>query len=260
MEQILLFLLTGVVSGILAGLLGIGGGLIIVPALNYILTGDPTHTMHVAIGTSLAVVTLTAISSARAHHKKGTLNWDYWRLLSPGLFSGTLAGAFIADMLQGETLRNFFAVFEVLVALQLLLDLNAKPSNKTPGFFALFLVTLPIGMVSAFAGIGGGSMVVPLLMWLRLPIKQAISTSAACGLPIAIAGTSGFMLTGLDVTSELSTMSTGFIYWPAFLFISIPAVLLAPVGAKIAHALPSQLLRIGFALFLILLAIFMFVK
>ena len=258
MEHMLLYLLTGVVSGLLAGLLGIGGGLVIVPAVSFLLNDGSNYTMHIAIGTSLAVVMLTAISSTRAHHKKGTVNWHYWCLLSPGLFNGTLAGALIADLLQGITLRNFFAAFELVVAIQLLLNLKAKPSERKPIPVLLFLITFPIGIICAFAGVGGGIMVVPLLLWLRLPIKEAISTSAACGLPIAIAGTIGFIVIGLDAQSSLPPMSTGFIYWPAFFLISIASVLFAPLGAKLAHALPSNALRQIFALFLVTLAMLMY--
>lgn len=258
MEPILLYIVTGIISGILAGLLGIGGGLIIVPALVFILSDSSEYVMHTAVGTSLSIVMLTALSSTRAHYKKGTINGFYWRLLTPGLFMGTLAGAFLADQLRGETLRYFFALFELLVAIQLSLDLKAKPGHRKPGAFSVFCISLPIGLVSALAGIGGGTMVVPFLSWTRLTIQEAVSTSAACGIPIAIAGTIGFMVIGLDVDSKLASASTGFVYWPAFLSISIPSVLFAPLGAKLAHALPPQVLRRIFALFLLMLAIFMF--
>lgn len=258
MDHLLLYLATGVVSGILAGLLGIGGGLIIVPALVFLLGDTAEHVMHMAVGTSLAVVIPTAVASTRAHHKKGTVHWHYWKILTPGLFSGTLIGAFIADQLPGHTLRNIFAVFELLVALQLALGLKAKATARDLGILPIFCITFLIGIVCAFAGVGGGIMVVPLLSWLRLPIKSAISTSAACGMPIATAGTIGFILIGLGEESSLPDLSTGFIYWPAFLFISLSSILFAPLGAKLAHALPADILRRIFAIFLLLLAILMF--
>jgi len=260
MEAILPYLLTGVVSGVLAGLLGIGGGLVIVPALTFLLASHNTeHVMHVAIGTSLAVVTVTALSSTRAHHLRGTVRWSIWARLSPGLFIGTLTGALIADQLRGETLRLFFAVFELLVALQLMFKLQAKPVTQCPKTFVVAGVSLVIGIICAFVGVGGGIIIVPLLVWLCIPMKEAISTSAACGLPIALAGTLGFMLTGLDVNTQLPAWSTGYIYWPAFLGISITSVLFAPLGAKMAHALPANVLRQVFAMFILLLAILMFV-
>jgi len=259
MEAILPYLLTGVVSGILAGLLGIGGGLVIVPALVFLLASDGTeHVMHIAIGTSLAVVAVTALSSTRAHHLKGTVRWPIWVRLSPGLFIGTLTGALVADQLGGETLRLFFAVFELLVALHLMFKVQAKPVAQFPKAFVVFALSFLIGIICAFAGVGGGVMVVPLLIWLCIPIKEAISTSAACGLPIAFAGTLGFMLTGWDMNTQLAAWSTGYIYWPAFLGISVTSVLFAPLGAKIAHALPANVLRQVFAIFLLLLAILMF--
>ena len=257
MEPTLLYILTGVVSGVLAGLLGIGGGLVIVPAITFILSGATENLMHTALGTSLSIVVLTALSSTRAHHKRGTINWAYWKLLAPGLFIGTLAGAFIADYIRGETLRQFFAIFELLVASQLALGLQARPGKGNPAASTIFGLALPIGMISAFAGIGGGTMVVPLLSWLRLSIKEAVSTSAACGLPIAIAGSMGFIVIGLGVENTFPGPSSGFVYWPAFVFIGIPSIFFAPLGAKLAHALPPRVLRLVFACFLLILAVLM---
>lgn len=253
-----MMLATGVISGVLAGLLGIGGGLVIVPALTFILGPSSPYVIHTAIGTSLAVIILTALSSTRAHHKKGSIDWYYWILLTPGLFNGTLLGALIADQLEGAVLRQFFALFELLVAIQLAVGLKAKPAQKEASVYKIFLMSFPIGIICAFAGIGGGIMVVPLLCWLRLSIKQAVSTSAACGLPIAVAGSIGFLLMGLDADHPLSSSSTGFIYWPALLYIGVPSILFAPLGAKLAHALPAVALRLVFAAFLLILAALMF--
>jgi len=262
-DAIIYYLLAGVVSGVLAGLLGIGGGLIIVPALVYLLplaNIAPELVMHLAVGTSLAVVTVTALSSARAHHKKGTVNWALWRVLSPGLIAGTSTGAFIADQLSGHSLRLFFVVFELLVAVQLVLGKQAQPADRVPPFYVTLIAAFLIGVVCAFAGVGGGIMIVPLLVWMKLTIKQAVSTSAACGVPIAIAGSIGYMVTGLDVPVALPAWTTGFVYWPAFFGISITSVLFAPYGAKLAHALPSHILRQVFAVFLVLLAGLMLIK
>jgi len=259
MESILPYLLTGVVSGVLAGLLGIGGGLVIVPALVFLLASHGTESvMHVAIGTSLAVVAVTALSSTRAHHLKGTIRWSIWVRLSPGLFIGTLTGALVADQLRGETLRLFFAIFELLVALHLMFKRQAKPMVQFPKALVTFAISFLIGIVCAFAGVGGGVMIVPLLIWLCIPVKEAISTSAACGLPIAFAGTFGFMLMGWDMNKQFSAWSTGYIYWPAFLGISVTSILFAPLGVKISQALPANVLRKMFAVFLLVLAILMF--
>jgi uncharacterized membrane protein YfcA len=261
MTAIVLYLCVGAISGVLAGLLGIGGGLIIVPALAYLLTDIPDNlVMHVAVGTSLAVVTVTSMSSTRSHHQRGTVRWDLWRSLSPGLVIGTLAGAYVADQLPGSALKIFFAVFELLVALYLAFGAQATPAAKTPHFAVTLVAAFFIGIVCAFAGVGGGIMIVPLLTWLRLPIKEAVSTSAACGLPIAASGTIGFMVVGLNTAQQLPVWSTGYIYWPAFFGLMVTSVLFAPLGAKIAHALPSQVLRRIFAIFLMALAVLMYIK
>lgn len=260
MESILFYLLTGIVSGVLAGLLGIGGGLIIVPALAYLLARSGIEPiMHVAVGTSLAVVTLTALSSTKAHHSKGTVRWTIWAKLSPGLFVGTLTGALIADRLSSETLKLFFAGFELLVALHLIFKRQTQSAAQFPALFMRLTLSFLIGIICAFAGIGGGIMVVPLLTWLGINIKEAISTSAACGFPIALAGTIGFIWIGLDASTPLPSWSTGYIYWPAVVSISLPSVLFAPLGAKLAHILPANVLRQVFAVFLLLLAIGMLV-
>lgn len=258
-QNILPYLLTGAVAGILAGLLGIGGGLIVVPALVYLLVAVPDQLiMHVAIGTSLAVVTVTAISSSYSHHRRGTVRWDLWRSLSPGLIVGTLCGAFVADQLSGDVLKNFFVIFQLLVALQLAFGRQASPAEKLPSVVLVMGSAFLIGIVCAFAGVGGGIMVVPLLVWLRIPIKEAISTSAACGLPIAVTGSIGYMIAGFNTAEQLPMWSTGYVYWPAFIGISVTSVLLAPYGAKLAHALPSHILRWVFAVFLLTLAVLMF--
>ena len=245
----------------MAGLLGIGGGLIIVPALAYLFVNVPEAlVMHMAVGTSLAVVTVTSISSTRSHHRRGTVRWDLWRLLAPGLVLGTSAGAFVADQLPGDALKLFFAVFELLVALHLAFGKQAQPATQMPSTYLTLTAAFLIGVVCAFAGVGGGIMIVPLLTWMRLPIKQAVSTSAACGFPIALAGSIGFIAVGLNASEPLPAWSTGYIYWPAFLGFSTTSVLFAPLGAKIAHALPATVLRRVFALFLLTLAVLMFIK
>ncbi|MFV2054967.1 MAG: sulfite exporter TauE/SafE family protein [Thiohalomonadales bacterium] len=258
MEIILAYLLVGVVAGLLAGLLGIGGGIVIVPALSFLLQITPDYVMHVAVGTSLAIVAVTATSSAWAHSRKGTVKWPVIYRLTGGLIVGTLIGVLLVNQLSSDNLRVFFAVFELLVAIHIAIGVQTPSATVQPSMLILSIASLTIGIVSAFAGVGGGVMLVPLLLWLGLTFKQAISTSAACGVPIAIAGSIGFMLIGTDTSAQLPEMSTGYVYWPAFLSIAFTSVLFAPLGAKLAHALPADVLRKIFASFLFVVGMLMF--
>nr|VFK39203.1 MAG: Uncharacterized membrane protein YfcA [Candidatus Kentron sp. TC]VFK40264.1 MAG: Uncharacterized membrane protein YfcA [Candidatus Kentron sp. TC]VFK54954.1 MAG: Uncharacterized membrane protein YfcA [Candidatus Kentron sp. TC] len=246
-------LLLGVLAGILAGLLGIGGGVVIVPALFWILQANAeipaTHLMHIALGTSLATIVVTSLSSIRAHHKRGALQWPIVKRLTPGLVIGVLLGAVLADALPSDGLRLFFAVFILLVSVQLGFDIRVSPHRQAPGGLGLGVAGLVIGKISALVGIGGGTLTVPFLLWCNLPIRHAVATSAAGGFPIAIAGTIGFMATGWQAV-DLPTWSSGYIYWPAFLAIAPVSLLFAPLGAKLAHTLPVDLLKRFFAVYL----------
>jgi uncharacterized membrane protein YfcA len=254
----LAYVVLGAVSGVMAGLLGIGGGLIIVPALLYLFSVQGVAeavAMHTAIGTSLAAVTATAIASARAHHRRGTVEWKVWRKLAPGLIVGPIAGAYVANLLEAGTLRVFFAIFEILVAAYIAIDKKPEP-RQFPGILVAGLISAGIGVVCALVGIGGGIMVVPFLVWAGLPIKNAISTSAASGLPIALAGAVAFAVLGADAEA-LPAGSSGFLYWPAFAGIALTSVLTAPVGARLAHAMSPKKLRHVFGVFLAALGLLM---
>lgn len=255
METLLLYLATGAVAGVLAGLLGVGGGLIIVPALAFIFAtqGVPDAiAMHMALGTSLATIVMTSTSSVRAHHKRGAVLWQVvWRL-TPGIVVGTLMGAMLADMLSSGTLKHIFGIFALLVALQMGLGAKPAPHRRLPGRSGMGLAGWIIGGVSAIVGIGGGSLTVPFLTWCRVGIHNAVATSSACGLPIALAGSLGFIITGWNETA-LPAYSSGYIYWPAMAGIATASVLFAPLGAKFAHALPADILKKFFAIFLALL-------
>lgn len=255
METLLLYLTTGAVAGVLAGLLGVGGGLIIVPALVFIFAtqGVPDAiAMHMALGTSLATIVMTSISSVRAHHKRGAVLWQVvWRL-TPGIVMGTLMGAMLADMLSSGTLKRIFGIFALLVALQMGLGAKPAPHRGLPGRSGMALAGWIIGGVSAIVGIGGGSLTVPFLTWCRVGVHNAVATSSACGLPIAMAGSLGFIITGWNETA-LPAYSSGYIYWPAMAGIATASVLFAPPGARLAHALPADTLKKFFAIFLALL-------
>lgn len=255
---LLLYLATGAVAGFLAGLLGVGGGLIIVPALIFIFSRAgfaPDYVAHMALGTSLGSIVFTSIASLRAHHRRRAVNWPVVRALAPGIVVGTLAGALLATVLSSKFLQAFFVVFVFYVGTQMLLDLRPPPTRALPGPRGLFAAGGVIGVVSALVGIGGGSLSVPFLTWCDVKLHEAIGTSAALGLPIALAGLIGFALTGWFVSAPLPVGSLGFIYMPALLGLIAASVMTAPLGARAAHALPVARLKRLFALVLYLIGV-----
>ena len=240
----------------MAGLLGVGGGLIIVPALVYLFhaQGLPAATIvHLAIGTSLSTIVLTSITSLYAHHRHGAVRWEiFWRL-TPGIVAGALLGSSIADALSGQVLRQVFGVFELMVAAQMLFGRNPAAHRTLPGIPGMSLAGSIIGSVSALVGIGGGTLTVPFLAWCNVNLRNAVATSAACGLPIAIAGAAGFIAAGWNTTDI--PHATGYVYWPAFAGIVLTSMLFAPLGARLTHTLPVPVLRKVFALFLVALGV-----
>lgn len=257
MEILLLYLLLGAFVGVVAGLFGVGGGLIIVPALLFIFHGSgmsATVVMHMAIGTSLATIMVTSLSSVRAHHQHGAVLWPAVIKLTPGIVAGTLLGAYIVNQLPNAALRIIFGVFELLVAAQMAFGIKASAHRQLPGWWGMSVTGAIIGKVSAIIGIGGGTLTVPFLVWCNTGIRQAVATSAACGLPIAVAGTAGFVVMGWNAP-QLPAWSTGYIYWPAFAGIALASVLSAPLGARLAHSLPVAKLKLYFALLLVFLGV-----
>lgn len=258
-----LYLLTGSIAGFLAGLFGVGGGIIIVPALLaiFLFQGfDPTVSMHLALGTSLASIVLTSISSARAHHAHGAVQWTLVKQMTLGLLIGGLFGALIVKQLQSGALQIIFAIFVIFVALKLLSSEKAtiRNKNKIQSKDALlsaviFNVTgFVISAVSAVVGIGGGTLSVPFLRWVGLSMQKAVATSAALGLPIAISGSLAFIWIGSS-NMLVPAMSLGFVYLPAFISLGVMSVLFAPLGAKLAHYLPESVLQKGFAVGLLVI-------
>jgi hypothetical protein len=261
MEAVAVYLAVGAFAGVLAGLFGVGGGLVIVPALAWVFTAQGISSaliMHLALGTSLTTIVLTAISSVHAHHRRGAVRWPLVRQLAPGIVVGTLAGTAIAEMLPAHALRQFFGIFELAVAA--LLWWNHQPAGHRglPGAAGMGLAGAVIGVISALVGIGGGTLTVPFLSWCRVQLREAVATSSACGLPIAIAGAAGYLVMGLG-NPALPAMATGYIYWPAFIGVAFTSVLLAPVGARLAHTLPVNRLRNLFALFLAVIGVRMLI-
>jgi uncharacterized membrane protein YfcA len=257
MEPVVLiqYLLLGAVAGTLAGLLGVGGGLVIVPVLAFIFTysdiGLPVL-MQLAVGTSLATIVATSISSVRAHHQHGAVQWKIFLQLAPGIVVGALIGSLVADSLPTDTLRIIFAVFEIGVAIQMLLAIMPDAHRSLPRNVVMMLVGMVIGAVSAIVGIGGGTLTVPFLVYCGVNIRKAIATSAACGLPIAVAGTTGFVIAGWQEPG-LPQWSFGYVYLPAFISIIISSMLFAPLGARLAHTLPIPMLKKIFAMLLVII-------
>lgn len=255
--ELLPFALLGALAGTLAGLLGVGGGILVVPGLAFLLAGGevpPDRLMQVAVGTSLANIVVTSLSSIRAHHRRGAVNWAVVARLTPGIVAGALLGAIIADVLPSRTLAIVFGVFLLIVAARLGYGGQPAPHRQLLGRAGFAAAGTGIGTLSSLLGIGGGTMTVPLLAWCNVAMREAVATSAACGLPIAIAGAAGFALAGLD-TPGMPALATGYIYWPAFIAVAPLSIAFAPLGAWLAHTIPVRTLRRGFALFVLLVGL-----
>jgi len=254
--ELSIYIATGAFVGIAAGLLGIGGGLIIVPVLATALTYfiDSTQTVHIAIATSLATIFVTSLSSAYAHHKLGAVRWDIFRILTFGVLAGAFIGGWLSQFFASSTLSKIFGMLELLIAMNMLLALKPNPSRQLPGIVGNTAAGTVIGNLSSMVGIGGGTLTTPYLVWNNIAMHQAIATSAAVSLPVALAGTIGYIFAGLQA-SDLPAYTTGYIYWPAFFGIILASVFTAPIGAKLAHKLPVKTLKRAFGIFLIILAI-----
>ena len=259
MEYLPFFLATGALSGLLAGLFGVGGGLTTVPILALILSaqGFPAeHVMQVAIGTSLAVIALTALSSTRAHHAHGAVRWRLLAWLAPGLVAGALLGAWTAHGISSDWLARIVGIGALAVALKLILQPDPRMRTGAPNGAVLTAAGGVIGWASALIGIGGGSLTVPFLRLYGLEMRQAVGTSAAGGIPIAWAGAAGFIVTGTQVDG-LPGGHWGYVSLPGFAAVATASVLLAPVGARLAHRLPQQWLQRAFAALLLVIGVTM---
>ena len=256
MEWWIVYLSMGLFVGFFAGLLGIGGGLILVTLMVYLFTlqGFPAdRLLHLALGTSITSIVFTSISSLRAHHKHGAVRWDILRTAVPGLVVGTLLGTVVADLLKSKYLAIFFVIFVYYSAVQMFANVKPKPTRQFPGKAGMNGVAVIVGIVSSLIGIGGGVMTIPLMSLCNVPMRQAIGTSAALGLPIAIAGALGFIATGLG-KDHLPALSVGYVYLPALVGIVIGTFVTVPWGAKMAHSMPVTRLKKIFALILFILA------
>lgn len=256
MDVLLTLVALGAAAGILAGLLGIGGGLIVVPGLAWWLEqqgASPSVTMKCAIGTSLAVMIFTSLSSVRAHHRRGAVRWPLvWQLL-PGLIGGALLAPAVAHYLSGSLLRILFGIFLIVVAGQLARERAASTRRALPTPWPMRGWGALIGFVSSLFGVGGGTMSVPLLTWCGVSMVQAVATAATIGMPIALIGTIGYVVVGVNASS-LPMWSVGYVVLPALIVLSVTTMLAAPLGARLAHRLPQRVLRKIFAGFLLVVA------
>jgi uncharacterized membrane protein YfcA len=250
----------GVFSGFLAGLLGVGGGMLMVPFLTFILSQrgvDPQLAVKMAIATSMATIMFTSLSSVRAHHARGAVRWDLVRSFAPGIVGGgLLAGAGAFAVLQGRALALFFAVFIGWSALQMLRNRQPRPGRQLPGALGQTGVGAGIGFASGLLGAGGAFLSVPFMTWCNVPVRQAVGTSAALGFPIALASTAGYVAGGWGMAAAVPG-AFGYLYLPALALIALASVTMAPLGARAAHRMDVVLLKRLFALLLLGLASYM---
>lgn len=253
---IVLYLLSGLLAGFMAGLFGVGGGAIIVPILIYMFASQGFASevlIHTAIGTSFAIVVVTSMGSVRAHQQLGNVRWWIFRRMLPGLIVGVVCGGWLAAGVSSTHLQMAIGVFFMAISLQMFFGYQPKAMLDIPGPAGLASAGLAIGGVSAFFGIGGGSMTVPFLSSCREPMKQAVATSAACGLPIALVGAITYAYVGAG-KPYLPNLSSGFIYWPAFIGVGFASILSTRYGALCASKLPERRMKQCFALLLFLVA------
>ena len=264
-EPLLIFelALLGVGTGFLAGLLGIGGGMLMVPFITIILGQRGVAAdlaVKMAIATSMATIIFTSVSSVRAHHRRGAVRWDIVKRLAPGIVIGSLIGSLgVFALLKGTALAIFFALFVGFSATQMFLDKKPKPTRQMPGPGGQLAAGGVIGFVSGLVGAGGGFISVPFMTWCNVAIHNAVATSAALGFPIAVANVVGYIASGFAVQG-LPPGSFGYIWLPALVVIAAASVFTAPLGAKAAHSLPVKKLKRVFASILYVLAAYMLWK
>lgn len=251
------YLAIGAAVGFLAGLLGIGGGMVMVPMLFFVFTakGFPAeHLMHFALATSLATIAFTSASSVRAHHRHQGVDWRVARAMAPGIVAGALAATLVAGLLPTKPLAVFFTGFMFYAAAQTFVEVKPRAGRQLPGRSGLFAVGAGIGGLSSLLAAGGAFLSIPFLAWCNVPLKRAIGTAAANGFPIAVAGTVGYIAQGLRAPG-LPEWSLGYVYLPALLLIVAASMPMAPIGARLAHRLPVKRLRVVLAVMLLALAL-----
>lgn len=253
----------GLATGFLAGLLGIGGGMIMVPFISLMLTArgaSPGLAVKMAIATSMATIIFTSLSSVRAHHRKGAVRWDIVARLAPGIVLGAMVASLgMFTLLKGAALYFVFAVFVMFSAVQMFLNRKPAASRQMPGTAGQLGMGSVIGFLSGLVGAGGGFVSVPFMTWCNVAIHNAVATSAALGFPIALSNVLGYIVAGRGLQGA-PAYSFGYLWLPALVVIASCSVLMAPLGARAAHALPVARLKRAFAGVLLLLALYMLNK
>jgi uncharacterized membrane protein YfcA len=245
LHYLLIYLAVGALVGLFAGLLGIGGGTVMVPILSLLFAArgySSDHVVHMALATSMATIVPGALASAWAHHRHAAVNWPILKPMTPGILLGTFSGAVAAHFVTTAFLKSFFAAFICFLAVQLLFDLKPKRRHALPGAGGLAAFGAVMGVISSFAGIGGAVLSIAFLTWCNVRMHEAIGTAAAIGVPLAIAGTIGFVVTGWS-DATLPAPSLGYVYLPALAGIALTSMAVAPLGARLAHRLPVAALR-----------------
>jgi uncharacterized protein len=256
---VIAFFITGALAGLFGGLLGLGGGAVVVPALIFVFSSlgmSSDWVSHQAVGTSLVTVIGTGLAATLAHHRRGAVRWGLVLALVPGILAGAGLGSILAGLLPELWLRRVFGLFLLYTGLRMLLaGSGAAPADAPlPGRLVSALVGLGIGTLSALVGIGGGTLTVPFLVRHGVPMRGAVATSSACGVPIAVAGSLGFVISGWG-RDGLPAGSIGFVYWPAAVLVLVASMPLAPVGARLAHRLPVKVLKRVFGIVLLLVSL-----
>lgn len=260
--MVLLLLLMGTGGGFAAGLLGVGGGMVLVPFVTMMFTAQgfpPDIVVHMAIATSLATILFTSLSSVRAHHRHGAVRWPVVLMIAPGILLGSWIGPWIGKQLNTSLLALVFGLFVAFSATQMILNKKPSPARELPGATGMFGVGTLIGAIAGLVGAGGGFLSVPFMSWCNVKMHNAVATSAAIGFPIALSGTLSNIYFGWDAPN-LPALSLGYIYVPALLVISVASVAMAPVGARAAHRMPVLKLKRIFAMVLYCLAAYMLWK
>ncbi|WP_133136274.1 sulfite exporter TauE/SafE family protein [Legionella rowbothamii] len=250
-----IYLLIGAFAGIIAGLFGIGGGLVVIPSLVFVFQQmeviPPDMLMHVAVGTSLAIMIITSLSAVRSHHNVGNIQWSVLQKLWPGLIAGTISGSVLAAVIPNAWLKTFFGIFLLFVALKMLVDKRNEHSESFPKQWIIVLICFSIGLIAGLLGVGGGILIVPFMTYCGIPARKIAGISNSCAFTIALIGTITFIITGFHETATIP-YTLGYVYWPAILLVGATSSMFAPIGTNLHYKLPIHQLRYGFIVLLIL--------